>query len=90
MREEDKHSLQELENGLYTCTRCSLTWKQVPSGKCPGVKVYSYTAIPWDTLATLTQLKRQKLKPADEKQADGCYFRLKTKEYISLYRIDQA
>jgi DNA polymerase-3 subunit epsilon len=35
-------------------------------------------------------LKRQKLKPANPEQPDGCYFRLKDKEYIYLYRIDQA
>jgi DNA polymerase-3 subunit epsilon len=87
---DDQHALQPNETGGYTCSRCCLSWKQAPSGTCPGVKVYNYTAIPWDTLATYTMLKRQKLKPADEKKPDGCYFRLKGKEYIYLYRVDQA
>jgi hypothetical protein len=44
---DDRHALQQNEDG-YTCTRCLLTWKQPPGGKCPGVKVYNYAAIPWD------------------------------------------
>ena len=87
---DDQHTLQQHENGNYTCSRCGLTWKQPPHGTCPGTKVYTYTAIPWDTLATYTMLKGQKLKPANEAQPDGCYFRLKGKEHIYLYRIDQA
>lgn len=87
----DQHALQQNEGeGGYTCSRCCLTWKQIPSGKCPGVKVYSYASIPWDTLATSTMLKRQKLKPANAEQPAGCYFRLKDKEYISLYTIEEA
>ncbi len=85
----DQHMLQQNEGG-YTCSRCCLTWKQAPSGTCPGVKVYSYSAIPWDVLATYTQLKRQKLKPGNDEQPAGCYFRLKDKEYISLYTISDA
>jgi DNA polymerase-3 subunit epsilon len=81
---------QNEEGGYYTCSQCCLTWKQPPAGSCPGAKVYQYTAIPWETLATYTQLKRQKLKPTDPQKPDGCYFRLKGKEYIYLYRIDQA
>lgn len=85
----NRHALQQNENG-YTCNHCCLTWKQAPSGMCPGVKVYSYPSIPWDQLATYTMLKRQKLKPANAEQPDGCYFRLKDKEYVFLYRVDQA
>lgn len=87
---DDQHALQQNEDGGYTCSRCCLTWKQAPSGSCPGAKVYQYATIPWDTLATYTMLKRQKLKPANLEQPNGCYFRLKGKEYIYLYRIDQA
>lgn len=84
-----EHQLQQEREG-WKCERCEGTWKQQPTGRCPGVKIYSYTEVPWDSLATYTQLKRQKLKPADTAQAVGCYFRLKDKEYIYLYRIDEA
>jgi len=90
MKDDSKHALQQPEGSGYTCSRCCLTWKQAPSGACPGVKVYQYKAIAWESLATYTMLKRQKLKPADEEKPDGCYFRLKDKEYIYLYRIEQA
>lgn len=86
---DNQHTLQQNEDS-YTCSRCCQTWKEPPSGKCPVVKVYSYTAIPWEQLATYTQLKRQKLKPANVAEPDGCYFRLRDQEYVYLYRIDQA
>src|SRR5947207_1488433 len=82
-----EHQLQQTSDGWY-CQQCETTWKQSPSGACPGVKIYSYTSVPWDTLTTYTQLKRQKLKPVAH--AVGCYFRLKDKEYIYLYRIDET
>jgi DNA polymerase-3 subunit epsilon len=41
-------------------------------------------------MTTYTQLKRQKLKPASIEQTAGCYFRLKDKEYIYLYKIEEA
>jgi DNA polymerase-3 subunit epsilon len=89
-RDGQQHQLQQTPEGWYTCERCCLTWKQPPGGKCPGVKVYQYTAIPWNELATSTMLKRQKLKLANVAQPDGCYFRLKGKEYIALYKIEEA
>jgi hypothetical protein len=85
----NQHALQQSEDG-YICSRCCLTWRQAPGGTCPGVKVYSYPSIPWETLATYTMLKRLKLKPTNPEQPDGCYFRRKDNAYISLYRIDQA
>ncbi len=90
MMTEQQHQLQQTPDGWYTCERCEVRWKQPPGGKCPGVKLYQYHAIPWGTLATYTMLKRQRLKPANVAQPDGCYFRLRDKEYIYLYRIDQA
>lgn len=89
MIEEAQHQLQQTPDG-YRCERCGMTWKHQPEGKCPIVKLYQYTAIPWEELATYSQLKRQKLKPANEAQPDGCYFRLRDKEYINLYKIAEA
>src|SRR5690242_11019619 len=88
---DGQHTLeQNEEGGYYTCSQCCLIWKQSPGGTCPGVKVYSYTAIPWDTLATYTMLKREKLKPAEGQQPAGCYFRLKDKAYVYLYKREEA
>ena len=83
---KEQHQLQQTPQGWW-CENCEVTWRQPPAGCCPGVKLYSYTAIPWDHLATYTQLKRQKLKPA---KPVGCYFRLKGKKYIYLYKIEDA
>ncbi len=88
--EMSQHALQQNKNGSYTCCRCCLTWKQAPSGTCPGARVYSYPLIPWAVLATYTQLKRQKLKPASVEEPAGCYFRTKGNEYIYLYKIEEA
>ncbi len=88
---DDQHMLQQNKNGSYTCSRCCLTWKQAPPpGTCPGARVYSYPLIPWDVLATYTQLKRQKLEPASVEEPAGCYFRTKGNEYIYLYKIEEA
>ncbi|GCE32210.1 hypothetical protein KDA_76940 [Dictyobacter alpinus] len=88
IQQDQQHDLQQNEHGGYTCTRCSLTWKQQPDGTCPGAKVYQYRAIPWETLATATQLKQRKLKAVEP--PTGCYFRLKDKQYIYLYEIAKA
>jgi DNA polymerase III epsilon subunit-like protein len=83
------HKLTKNQDDHY-CELCECTFKQSPSGSCPGVKVYSYSSIPWEQITTSTQLKERKLKPRDAKKPDGCYFRLRDKEYIFLYRIDEA
>ena len=88
-QEGQQHELQN-ESNRYRCTRCSLTWIKPPASICPGVKVYQYRAIPWDLLTTYSQLKYQKLKPANVEQPDGCYYRIKDKQYIYLYKIEEA
>ncbi|GHO88226.1 3'-5' exonuclease [Dictyobacter formicarum] len=87
-QQDHQHELQQSEDGRYTCIRCALTWKQPPDSPCPGAKVYQYRSIPWETLATATQLKVRKLKAVEPPA--GCYFRLKDKQYIYLYEIAGA
>jgi DNA polymerase-3 subunit epsilon len=86
----EEHQLQQNSDGWYVCERCNITWKQPPTGHCPAVKLYQYTTIPWDRLATYTQLKRQGLKPENREQPAGCYFRLRDTTYIYLYKIEEA
>lgn len=84
-----EHMLQQTEEGV-TCAVCTWMWRSPPCESCPGAKRYAYESIPWDTLGTFTQLKRDKLKPFDQEKPDGCYYRIKDRNYIFLYCREQA
>lgn len=78
------HELEKDEHE-YRCTVCLWTWKQSPSGVCPGVPRRSA-----DYLLTYTQLYTKHLKPVDRDKPDACYYQSSTRDFIWLYDERQA
>jgi len=81
------HQLICLPNGQYTCALCKWTWHIQPRSPCVGVPRFDYGAWP-NTLFTVTQLRRMKLKPSNN--PDGYYPLVKSPSRRFLYDIGKA
>ncbi len=68
-----QHQLEPRADGEtgVACTACKRTWKHTPRTTCPGVQVYGWGTAP-EHLKTVTQLKKARLKLAQDQPAQGC------------------
>lgn len=84
-----KHQIKKTEQGFYKCDVCTWSWKYQPGDDCPGCPRYGYEQVPGHLL-TFTQLKAKGLRPPDRAKPDGCYLKVRDKDWLWFYDERQA